>query len=70
MIFNLGKIVKIYIAYEIERRVNIRSQPMFEKFLFSAVKLTKFVDVDLYKYSGYGIGFDRKGSYSTGDEIG
>ena len=25
---------------------------------------------DLYKYSGYGIGFDRKGSYSTGNEIG
>ena len=38
--------------------------------MFGAVKLTKHVDVDLYKYSGYGIWFDRKGSYSTGDEIG
>ena len=28
------------------------------------------VDVDLYKYSGYGIGSDRKGSYSIGDAIG
>ena len=35
-----------------------------------AVKLTKHVDVDLYKYSGYSIRFDRKGSYSIGDEVG
>ena len=38
--------------------------------MFGAVKLTKHVDVDQYKYSGYGIGFDRKGSYSIGDEVG
>ena len=30
---------------------------------------TKHADVDQYKYSGYGIGFDRKGSYSIGNEI-
>ena len=36
-----------------------------------AVKLTKHNnDVDLYKYFRYGIRFDRKRSYSTGDEIG
>ena len=38
--------------------------------MFGAVKLTKDVDVDLYKYSGYGIGFDRKGFCSIDDEIG
>ena len=38
--------------------------------MFDAVKLTKHVDVDQYKYSWYGIGFDRKGFYSIGDEIG
>ena len=38
--------------------------------MFGAVKLTKHADVDLCKYFGYGIGFDRKGSYSIGDEIG
>ena len=37
--------------------------------MFGAVKLTKHIDVDLYKYSGCGIGFDRKGSYSIGNEI-
>ena len=35
-----------------------------------AVRLTKNTDFDKYKYSGYGIGFDRKGSYSIADEIG
>ena len=68
--FNQVKIVNIYIVYETERSVNISSYPTLENCLFGAVKLTKHVDVDLYKYSGYGIGFDRKGSYSIGNEIG
>ena len=37
--------------------------------MLGAVKLTKHVDVDLYKYSGYAIGFDKKRFYSTGDEV-
>ena len=61
--FNHGKIVNIYIAYEIERSVNIISYPPLENCLFGAVKLTKRIDVDQYKYSGYGIGFDRKGFF-------
>ena len=64
------KIVNIYIVYEIERSFNISSYPTLENGLFGAVKLTKHVDVDLYKYSGYGTGFDRKGFYSTGDKVG
>ena len=43
--------------------MNISSYTTLENCLFGAVKLTKHTDVDLYKYSGYGIGFDRKGSY-------
>ena len=38
--------------------------------MFGAVKLTKHSDVDLYKYLRYGIGFERKGSYSISDEVG
>ena len=34
-----------------------------------AVELTKHFGVDLYKYSGHGIRFDRKGSYSIGNEV-
>ena len=50
--FNHGKIVNIYIVYEIEKIVNISSYPTLENCLFGAVKLTKHIDVDLYKYSG------------------
>ena len=32
--------------------------------MFGAVKQTKNVDFDKYQYSGYGIGFDRKRSFS------
>ena len=32
--------------------------------LFGAVKLTKKTDIDKYKYSGYGMGFDSRGSFS------
>ena len=45
--FNHGKLVSIYIVYEIERSVNISSYPTLENFLFGPVKLTKHVDVDL-----------------------
>ena len=38
--------------------------------MFGAVRLTKHVDIDQYKYSGYGIGFDRKGFFSIGNEVG
>ena len=38
--------------------------------LFGSVKLTKNPDIDKYVYSGYGIGFDRKASFSIGNEIG
>ena len=34
--------------------------------MFGAVSLTKHADIDQYKYSGYGIGFDRKGELSFG----
>ena len=32
--------------------------------LFGAVTLTKNEDIDKYRYSGYGIGFDRRRSFS------
>ena len=32
--------------------------------MFGAVKLTKNADFDKYWYPGYGIGFDRKGSFT------
>ena len=38
--------------------------------MFGAVKLTKYVDINLYKYSGYGIALDRKIFFSIDAEIG
>ena len=32
--------------------------------MFGAVSLTKTFDIDKYKYSGYGIGFDRHSFFS------
>ena len=68
--FNHRKIVNIYIVYEIERSVNTSSYPTLKNVLFDTIKLTKYVDVDLYKYSGYGIGLDRKGFFSIDHEVG
>ena len=59
-----GIIVNIYIVYETCKNYNISSYPTLENCLFGAVSLTKDVDIDQYKYSGYGIGFDRKGEFS------
>ena len=41
-----------------------------ENCLFGSVRLTKNADISKYGYFGYDIGFDRKKSFSTGNEIG
>ena len=46
------------------------SCPGLEYCLFVAVILTKNADIDKYKYSGYGIGFGRKGMFSVGNGFG
>ena len=68
--YNHGTIVNIFIAYEISKNYNINIYPTLENCLFGAVSLTKHVDIDQYKYSGYGIGFDRKGEFSFGNGFG
>ena len=61
----IEKIVNVYIVYEINKKVNtITSDPTSENCLFGAVTLTKNVIIDTYGYSSYGIGLDRKGSFS------
>ena len=59
--------VNICIVYEISKNFNISSYQTLENCLFRAVSLTKNADFDKYKYSGYGIGFDRKGKFSVGN---
>ena len=64
--FNHGKIVNIYIVYDLESNLN-NFVPALENCLFEAVKLTKNSDIDKYKYTGYGIGFDSKGNFLFSD---
>ena len=54
---NHGKIVNIYIVYEIINIANINGNRDSNLTIENA-------DVDKYKYTGYGIAFDRKGSFS------
>ena len=60
-----GKIVNIYIVYEINKKDSTTSSDTtLENCLFGAVTLTKNVNIDKYGYSGYGIWFDRRSSFS------
>ena len=68
--FNHKKIVSIYIVCEKISIAGINgnrdSNLTIEKALFRAVSLTKNAGGDKYKYSGYGIAFDRKLSFPGG----
>ena len=57
-------IVNIYIVYELAACSLLTSDPTIKNCLFGAVTLTKNADIEKYKYSGYGIGFDRRSSFS------
>ena len=59
-----GKLVNIYIVYEISKSINISDCPTLENCLFGAASVTKNVHIDRCKYSGFGILFDRHGSFS------
>ena len=67
--FTHGKIVNICTVYELHK-IYIKTSPSLINCLFGAVSLTKTADIDKYKYSGYGIGFDRGSVYSVGDGFG
>ena len=54
---------KITFNYDLKSDLN-NFDPTLENCLFGAVKLTKNSDIDKYKYSGYGIEFDAKGTFS------
>ena len=67
--FNHGKIVNIYIVYELDKTY-VKTHPTLVNCLFGAVSITKNADIDKNKYSGYGIGFDRSSVYSFGNGSG
>ena len=67
--YNHEKIVNIYIVYELDK-IFTKTSPTVVNYLFGAVSLTKNADIDKYKYSGYGIGFDRRNVYLFGNGFG
>ena len=56
--------MNIYIVYELGASTSHSSDPTLKNCLFGAVTLTKNANIEKYKYSGYGIGFDRGSSFS------
>ena len=61
--YNHGSIVYIYIVYRLSPSTK-NSSVTLQNCLFGAVKLTKNAHIDKYRYSGYGIVFDSRGSFS------
>ena len=59
-----GKVVNIYIVYELGASSSHNNDPTLKNCLFGAVTLTKNADIDKYGYSGYGIGFNRKSIFT------
>ena len=69
--FTHKKVVNIYIVYELGASSSNVNDSTIKNCLFGAVTLTKNADIEKYKYSGYGIGFDRRSSFSfTGGGFG
>ena len=62
--FTHKKVVNIYIVYELAASSSHTSDPAIKNCVFGAVTLTKNAGIEKYKYSGYGIGFDRRSIFS------
>ena len=62
--------MNVYIVYEIGLRDRGYDYATLENSFFGAVKLVKNTDIDKYKYSGYGIGFNRRGTFSVAKRFG
>ena len=62
--YDFGHIINVYIVYKVGASSSNYSDPTLKNCLFGAVTLTKNIGIEKYGYSGFGIGFDRKSSYS------
>ena len=64
-----GKIVTLYIVYELKNRRIDSPDFTVQNGFFGAVKITKNVNTSHYKYEGYGICFDGESSFIFGNRI-
>ena len=63
ILYTHGKIINIYIVYELTGSNSDDNEPTVRNSLFGAVTFIKNIDIDKNQYSGYGIGFNRRGSF-------
>ena len=56
--------VNVYIVYELDASSSSSGDPTLKNCLFGAVTLTKNADIEKYGYFGFGIGFDRRSSFT------
>ena len=58
------KVINLYISYTLGLQLrNLSTDFTLGNCLFGSVKLTKNADLDKYKYTGYGIGFDSRSEF-------
>ena len=62
--YDYGDKVNVYIVYELAAFSSSISNPTLKNCLFGAVTLTKNIDIEKYGYSGFGIGFDKRSSFT------
>ena len=60
-----GAIVNIYIVYELGASGSHNNDPTLKSCSLGAGTLTKNIHIDKYRYSGYGIRFDRRSRFSS-----
>ena len=64
----LKNVINLYIFYTLGPQLrNLSEDFALGNCLFGSVKLTKNADLDKYKYTGYGIGFDSRSEFSLPD---
>ena len=62
--YDYGHNVNVYIVCDFGASSSNDSDPTLKNCLFGAVTLTKNADIKKYWYSGFGIGFDKRSSFS------
>ena len=63
------RIGNAYIVYDLDNWPKVSFRNFTLKKLFGATNIVKNSDKEKYKYSGYGIAFDGKGSWNFGDDF-
>ena len=63
--FTPKNVVNLLVVFELDTwSQDLSTDFTLNNYLFGSVKLTKNVDPDKYKYSGYGTGFDSRSLFS------